>query len=63
MLANIEKVRREDEAAAEAKRQRVKILNAEIKVANQNALAQKEAARQVEKALDMEIAEHVRKKQ
>lgn len=63
MLANIQKVRREDAMAAEAKRKKVQILNEEIKLANKSALAQKEAARKVEKDLDMEIAEHVRKKQ
>mgnify|MGYP003343756813 CR=1 FL=1 len=45
MLANIEKVRREDQAAQEAKKNRVKIMNEEIKIANVQALQQKEAAR------------------
>ena len=49
MLANIEKVRREDQAAQIAKKNRVKIMNEEIKIANVQALHQKEAARQTEK--------------
>ena len=62
MLANIEKVRREDQAAQEAKKNRVKIMNEEIKIANVQALQQKEAARQTEKKLDQNIAEFTRKK-
>ena len=62
MLANIEKVRREDQAAQEAKKNRVKIMNEEIKIANVQALHQKEAARQTEKKLDADIAEFTRKK-
>jgi hypothetical protein len=62
MLANIEKVRREDQAAQEAKKNRVKIMNEEIKIANVQALQQKEAARQTEKTLDQDIAEFTRKK-
>lgn len=63
MLANIEKVRREDAQAVLAKQKKVQILNEEIKLANKSAQVQKEAARKVEKDLDMEIAEHVRRKQ
>lgn len=63
MLANIAKVRQEDAQAVLAKQKKVQILNEEIKLANKSAQVQKEAARKVEKDLDMEIAEHVRRKQ
>lgn len=62
MLANTEKVRREDQATQEAKKTRVKIMNEEIKIANVQALQSKEAARQTEKKLDADIAEFTRKK-
>ena len=63
MLANIQRMKREDEADKKAKLERVKIMSDEIRIANQQALQQKEAAREVEKQLDREIAEHTRKKQ
>ena len=62
MLANIEKVRKEDEEKLAEKRRRVQVMNEEVKVANKAALAQKEAARQREKQIDAEIAEHNRRK-
>ena len=51
-MANIEKIRKEDEEKLAEKRRRVAIMNEEVKVANKNALAQKEAARQVERDMD-----------
>ena len=60
MLANIEKVRREDAELQKQKRERVKIMNAEVKVANKNAIDRKVAAREVEKDLDSKIAAHQR---
>lgn len=57
MLANIEKVRKEDEIAQKAKLDRVKIMNEEIKIANKNALAMKDAAREAERKIDADIAE------
>ena len=58
MLANIEKVRREDAETQKQKYERVKIMNAEVKVANKNAIDRKFAAREVEKDLDSKIAAH-----
>ena len=58
LMANIEKVKREDAAALEAKKQRVKIMQNEIKVANEAALRQKAAARETEKKMDEAIAMH-----
>lgn len=52
LRANVEKVRLEDIEVQKAKRNRIQIMNEEIKLANQNALATKEAARQTEKDLD-----------
>ena len=62
MLANIEKIRAEDEAKIAEKKTRVQVMNEEVKLANKNALAQKEAARQVEKKIDQDISEFNRKK-
>lgn len=45
MAANIEKVRLEDEAKIAEKKKRVQVMNEEVKLANANAQAQKEAAR------------------
>lgn len=53
LKANIEKVRLEDLEVQKAKLNRIKVMNDEIKVANQNALKQKEAARETERALDL----------
>ena len=58
LTANIEKVKREDIAALAAKRQRVKVMQEEIKVANAAALKQKQAARDTEKRMDDAIAMH-----
>lgn len=58
MFANIAKVRSEDAATAVAKRERVKIMQEEIGLANVTALKQKTAARVTEKALDDEITKH-----
>lgn len=63
LLANIEKVKREDEAALAAKRQRVRVMQEEIELANKAAQKQKEAARLTEKKLDEQIAMHQKKKQ
>lgn len=62
MFANIAKVRSEDAATAVAKRERVKIMQEEIGLANVTALKQKTAARVTEKALDDEITKHQRQK-
>lgn len=58
LLANIEKVKREDEANLAAKKQRVRVMQEEIEIANKAALKQKEAARETEKRLDEQIALH-----
>jgi len=62
LFANIAKVRSEDAATAVAKRERVKIMQEEIGLANVTALKQKTAARVTEKALDDEITKHQRQK-
>ena len=60
LLANIEKVKTEEAAAAQAKRDRIRVMQEEITVANAASLKQKEAARATERALDEKIAEHQR---
>ena len=60
MLANIDKVRREDAEAQRKKKERVSVMNAEVKVANKQAIDKKDAARDTEKALDAKIAMHQR---
>lgn len=62
MLQNIEKVKKEESEIMEAKRKRVQIMNEEVKVANKNALSQKEAARNTEREMDAKIAEFNRAK-
>jgi hypothetical protein len=62
MAANIEKVRLEDEAKIAEKKKRVQTMNQEVKIANKNALDQKEAARAVEKRIDNDIAQFNKKK-
>lgn len=60
--ANIEKVRREDAERLEAKRQRMQIMNKEVRIANKNAEESKVAARQEEKRIDEKIADFQRQK-
>ena len=62
LLANIEKVRREDAERVAAKREQMEIMNKEIRIANKNAKEQKIAARETERKIDEQIAEHNRKK-
>lgn len=62
LLANIEKVRREDAEKLAAKRQQMVIMNKEVRIANKNAEEQKIAARETERKIDEQIAEHNRKK-
>ncbi len=62
LKANIEKNQREDEAQQQAKRDRVKVIADEVKIANAAALKQKDLARATEKRLDDEIAEFQRQK-
>ena len=62
LQANIEKMRKEDEAAHEAKRQKVNLLMKQAAEANAQALIEKQRREQEEKDQDAEIAEHQRKK-
>ena len=62
MLANVEKVRREDAAAVAAKKKQVQIMQEEVAIANKQALKAKEAARETEKRMDNEIADFQRRK-
>ena len=52
LLANIEKVRREDAEKLAAKRQQMVIMNKEVRIANKNAEEQKIAARETERKID-----------
>lgn len=62
LQANIEKMRKEDEAAHEAKRQKVNLLMKQAAEANAQALIEKQRREQEEKDQDNEIAEHQRAK-
>ena len=62
MLANVEKVRREDAAAVAAKKKQVQIMQEEVAIANKQALKVKDAARETEKRMDNEIADFQRRK-
>ena len=62
LQANIEKMRKEDEAAHEAKRQKVNLLMKQAAEANAQALLEKQKRIQEEKDQDNAIAEHQRLK-
>ena len=62
MLANIEKVRKEDAAAVAAKKAQVQIMQKEVAIANKQGLKAKEAARETEIRMDNDIAEFQRRK-
>ena len=62
LQANIEKMRKEDEAAHEAKRAKVNLLMKQTAEANAQALLEKQKRAQEEKDQDQAIAEHQRKK-
>ena len=59
---NIEKMRKEDEAAHEAKRAKVNLLMKQAAEANAQALLEKQRRAQEEKDHDAQIAEHQRVK-
>ena len=59
---NIEKMRKEDEAAHEAKRAKVNLLMKQAAEANAQALIEKQRRAQEEKDEENQIAEHQRKK-
>ena len=59
---NIEKMRKEDEAAHEAKRAKVNLLMKQAAEANAQALLEKQKRIQEEKDHDAQIAEHQRVK-
>lgn len=60
--ANILKVKKEEEAEAVVKRERVRVRQTEITLANDAALRQKDAARATEKRLDDQITAHQRQR-
>lgn len=60
--ANILKVKKEEEAEAVVKRERVRVRQTEITLANDAALRQKDAARATEKKLDDQITAHQRQR-
>ena len=62
LAANLEKARLEDAEKLAAKRKQVEIQSKEVRIANKNSKEQKVAARDAEKRLDEEIAEHNRKR-
>ena len=62
MLANIEKVRKEDAAAVAAKKAQVQIMQKEVAIANKQGLKAKEAAKETEVRMDNDIAEFQRRK-
>ena len=62
MLANIEKVRKEDAAAVAAKKAQVQIMLKEVAIANKQGLKAKEAAKETEVRMDNDIAEFQRRK-
>ena len=52
LKANIEKVKLEEIEVQKEKSRRIKVMHDEVKIANKNALAQKEAARETERQLN-----------
>ena len=52
LLANIEKVKREDAEKLAAKRKQLEIMNKEVRISNKNAEEQKIAARETERKVD-----------
>ena len=58
LLFNIEKNKKEDLAAAEAKKERYRIMNEEVIIANKKQKDQKVAAKDAERQLDDQIAGH-----
>lgn len=62
LQANIEKMRKEDEVAHEAKRQKVNLLMKQAAEANAQALIEKQRRLQEEKDQDQAIADHQAKK-
>ena len=52
LLANIEKVKREDAEKLAAKRKQLEIMNKEVRISNKNAKEQKIAARETERKVD-----------
>ena len=61
LKANIEKVKLEEIEVQKEKARRIKVMNDEVKIANTNGISQKAAARETEKKLDDQIAEHFRR--
>ena len=61
LLFNIEKNKKEDLAAAEAKKERYRIMNEEVIIANKKQKDQKVAAKDAERQLDDKIADHQRR--
>ena len=61
LMSNIEKIRQEDAETQQQKKMRIQIMNDEVKIANKNALGQKEQSRITEKVLDDKITAHQRR--
>ena len=61
LMSNIEKIRKEDAETQQQKKMRIQIMNDEVKIANKNALGQKEQSRITEKVLDDKITAHQRR--
>ena len=62
LLANLERMRKEDSAAAEAKRQRINMLMKQAAEANSQSLIEKEKRAKEEKDQEMEIIAYQRAK-
>ena len=58
LLFNIERNKREDLEAAKARKERFRIMNEEVIIANKKQKEQKAAAKEAERKLDDQIAEH-----
>ena len=58
LLFNIERNKREDLEAAKARKERFRIMNEEVIIANKKQKEQKAAAKDAERKLDDQIAEH-----
>ena len=61
LLFNIEKNKKEDMEAAAQRKERYRIMNEEIQIANKKQKEQKIAAKDAERQLDDKIAEHQRR--
>ena len=58
LLFNIERNKKEDVEAAKARKERFRIMNEEVIIANKKQKEQKVAAKDAERQLDDKIAEH-----